>query len=229
MIKVNVVGLKVNIISGDVCIMGGRVNLFPRSINSMVQNINAKVRIKFYRSSVILGLSDKANYMMTDEDLCEFTKDVEAYNRHLQEVKWKILNEYESYVERLYSSLREVGARVNQITIPTKEEIENSFFLTFESTEFYVKEDNEKVKHAFFSNAVNSIKMDVVELVGKNLEDRGELTLMVKRNIKYILDKVRSRNIFDIPELNEMCQNSEQFDIVDLIVKCKNFETKYSL
>lgn len=229
MIKVNIVGLKVNIVLGDVLIMGGRVSLYPRSITSMVQNINAKARIRFNNKSIALGLANKANYIMTDEDVCEFTKDIEAYNRQLKEVKEKILIEYETYVDRLYSSLREVGLRANQITIPTKEEIENSFFITFESTELYVKEDNEKVKHAFISNAVNSIKMDVVELVGKNLEFRGELTSMVKNRIKCIFDKVKSRNIFDIPELNEMCQNSENLDIVYLIVKCKELETKYNL
>jgi hypothetical protein len=235
--NLNVVVLNVNVLSGRINIENivpnipiKDIDLFPPALQLKIFDIIGKSSLTF--TKVAVGIGNNKKYLITTEQLSDLRRDIEIYNAELQKVKSILLSEYDIYIEKMLYPFKEAGLQTDSLSITTKEEIENNFSITVENTDFSVDKDDETIKSAFASKAVDIIKEDIIEKVERSLENRGEISSMLQRGIKHSFNRVKSLNIFDIPELNEMCQSKENFDIDDLdnlIIKCEEFEKKYNL
>lgn len=227
--KVNIIELNLRVLKGNIFVGRVMLNLFSRRVSLMMSRITSRVMVDYSNKIVYVEHGSIAFSLMSDNDLAKFKEVVSNCREELNSLKNDIIDNYDTYISNLMSMIKDMkGINIDEVKaqIPTKEEIENNFQITLETSDYYV-EGNKEVKQAFVLKALSIIKGDVIEKIGRSLEVRRDMSSMLQNEIKYCLDRIKSINVFHVPELNELCENSKKLNIDDLIIRYKELEKKY--
>lgn len=208
------VNMKVNILGGY---RNAGIEFFCISDEKRMKSIAVRMANSLYKYSVVKEVSENSKeFLMTDEDSKLFMQEIDGLNKELKSLKASILNNYDDNIRVFEENIKKVNNSLLEIaleSIPTKQDIEQSFFYNLEFADYLLSED-EETKEIFIDKFIN-ISKDMAQVID-NAIISDKITLMKEQSIAKLALRLKSVNVFSVPEF-EFCKKSIKFnDIEDL-------------
>lgn len=197
----------------DEYINAGNISILPKNILKEISSLESAIRTRFKANAVTVPFGNGSLMFMTEEMYAEYLPYFEIYKKEYYEKLEKVLNEYESSLDKFFSLLeiylqnnkkkREIIRKIRD-TIPRKEDYTEKFSVKLSEFELDIEGRPEE---KYFTGECLSSLYELCKKVEKSMEKNGKIAGRTLLAITDTLEKVSRINISESQCVIDICSN----------------------